>query len=328
LEKVGLGIAPDVRHTGMNPTQGDHAAVFLLPAEAPVPGPEFGAATLMLTLAAAVAGADEIAQAEEEQIAAHLEAAYELNAADRARLRAHLAWLRACPPSTTGLKKQLEPLPQSTRAEIARGLIGIAGADGHVSPAEVKVLSKLYPLLGFEAKQVYADVHALAAGPGPVTVIAAETVDDYAIPRPATEPAVRPSGFALDLSRITAIQHETREVTAVLAGVFADDEPEPAPAASPETSTDSSVADAGETFTADDRLPGLDAAHSALVRALGDRGEIDTAEFAALADAHGLMAGGAVEAINDAAFQLCDEPLLEGTDPIEINPYAREELFK
>ena len=44
--------------------------------------------------------------------------------------------------------------------------------------------------------------------------------------------------------------------------------------------------------------------------------------------AHGLMPGGAMESINDAAFQLCDEPLLEGADPIEINPYAREELFK
>ncbi len=40
------------------------------------------------------------------------------------------------------------------------------------------------------------------------------------------------------------------------------------------------------------------------------------------------MAGGAMESINEAAFQLCDEPLLEGTDPIEVNPFAREELFR
>jgi hypothetical protein len=64
------------------------------------------------------------------------------------------------------------------------------------------------------------------------------------------------------------------------------------------------------------------------VRALGEREEISAGEFASLAERSGLMAGGAIETINDAAFQLCDEPLLEGADPIEINPYAREELLK
>jgi uncharacterized tellurite resistance protein B-like protein len=332
LEKLGIGLAPDARHTGINLSQSETAALFLLPAQAQEPGPDFANATLLLTLAAAVAGSDEIAQREEEEIERHLESAYRLNEADRVRLRGHLEWLRACPPSTTGLKKQLEPLPAATRREIARALIAIAGADGHVSPAEVKMLAKLYPLLGLDAQQVYADVHALAAGT-PATILPAEPARDYAIPRPAAEPvtaAARTAGFTLDTTRIAAIQHETHEVTRVLASVFADEEPAPA---SPESAA-ATLASVDETEpdeappAADDRLPGLDAAHSALVRALGGRDEIGAAEFAALADAHGLMAGGAMESINDVSFQLCDEPLLEGADPIEINPYAREELFK
>lgn len=332
LEKLGIGIAPDARHTGINLSQAETAALFLLPSQAQEPGPDFANATLLLTLAAAVAGSDEIAQREEEEIERHLESAYRLNEADRVRLRGHLDWLRVCPPSTTGLKKQMEPLPAGTRREIARALIAIAGADGHVSPAEVKMLSKLYPLLGLDAQQVYADVHALAAGT-PATILPAEPARDYAIPRPAAEPVspARPAGFTLDTTRIAAIQSETHEVTRVLASVFADEEPasaspEPAGAATlaPEDGIEADEAPAA----ADDRLPGLDPAHSALVRALGDRDEIGAAEFAALADAHGLMAGGAMESINDASFQLCDEPLLEGADPIEINPYAREELFK
>jgi uncharacterized tellurite resistance protein B-like protein len=332
LEKLGIGIAPDARHTGINFSQSETAALFLLPSQAQEPGPDLGGATLLLTLAAAVAGSDEIAQREEEEIKRHLESAYSLNEADRVRLRGHLDWLRVCPPSTTGLKKQLEPLTPATRREIARALIAIAGADGHVSPAEVKVLCKLYPLLGFNAQQVYADVHAFAAG-APTTVLPAEPARDYVIPRLAAVPAApaSPVGFTLDTSRIAAIQNETHEVTRVLASVFADEEPasgspEPDGAATLTSAIEAEVEEA--PVAVDDRLPGLDAAHSALVRALGDCDEIGAAEFAALADAHGLMAGGAMESINDAAFQLCDEPLLEGGDPIEINPYAREELFR
>jgi uncharacterized tellurite resistance protein B-like protein len=316
LEKLGVGIAPDVRHTGINPSSAAHAAVFFLPGEAPQPGPDFAAASLLLTLGAAVADADERSQAEEEEMERHMEAAYRLSDADRARLRAHLAWLRVCPPSVAAMKKQLEPLPAEQRAGIARALIAIAGADGHVSPAEVKMLTKLYPLLGLDPSRLYADVHALASAP--VTVIPADPAQDYAIPRPA---AAAPPGFTLDISRIESIQRETHDVTRVLASVFADEPVAEAVPAAIEVEDE-------PTVVHDDRLPGLDAAHSALVRALGEREEISAGEFASLAERSGLMAGGAIETINDAAFQLCDEPLLEGADPIEINSYARKELLK
>jgi len=295
-------------------------------------GPDFAAATLLLTLGAAVAGADEMAQAEEVEIERHLEAAYRLNAADRARLRAHLAWLRVCPPSTAGLKKQLEPLPQRDRERIARALIAIAGADGHVSPRELKMLTRVYPLLGLDAARVYADVHALAAGQGPVTILPADPAAEFAIPSPAGAPAPPPraGAFALDLSRIAAIQRDTHDVARVLATVFAGGEPSQADAGEPDPGP--AIAGAGESDgpppIATPCLPGLDAAHTALVHAIAGRAEIAAAEFAALARSHGLMAGGAMEAINDAAFQLCDEPLLEGDDPIEINAYARDELFR
>jgi uncharacterized tellurite resistance protein B-like protein len=329
LEKLGVGLAPDVRHTGINPSSSERAAVFLLPMGAPEPGPDFATATLLLTLAASVVGADGISPAEEEEIERHLETAYRLSATDRARLRAHLAWVQACPPSTAAVRKHLEPLAQADRQAVGLRLIAIAGADGHVSPAEVKMLTRLYPLLGLDPARVYADVHALAAAPGPVTVLGADAPRDYAIPAPpvATPAPGASGGFALDVARIQAITEETRDVTRVLASVFADEEPGdagPAPAAGPAAEPEPGDAPAA----APPRLPGLDDAHSALVRGLADRDRIGAAEFAALAERHGLLAGGAVETVNDAAFQLCDEPLLEGSDPLEVNPYAREELFR
>jgi hypothetical protein len=124
LEKLGVGIAPDVRHTGINPSSTGHAAVFFLPGEAPQPGPDFAAASLLLTLGAAVADADARSEAEEEEMERHMETAYRLSEADRARLRAHLAWLRVCPPSVAAMKKQLEPLPAEQRAGIVPSLGG------------------------------------------------------------------------------------------------------------------------------------------------------------------------------------------------------------
>ena len=45
-----------------------------------------------------------------------------------------------------------------------------------------------------------------------------------------------------------------------------------------------------------------------------------------LATEQGLLPDGAFDAINEAAFDACDEPVLEGEDPIEINPEAMEAI--
>ncbi len=39
------------------------------------------------------------------------------------------------------------------------------------------------------------------------------------------------------------------------------------------------------------------------------------------------MPSGAVETINSAAFERCDEPLIEGDDPLEMNELALKELL-
>ena len=38
------------------------------------------------------------------------------------------------------------------------------------------------------------------------------------------------------------------------------------------------------------------------------------------------MLDGAIEVVNEAAFEACDDALLEGSDPIEINSYALSEI--
>lgn len=67
-------------------------------------------------------------------------------------------------------------------------------------------------------------------------------------------------------------------------------------------------------------LPSLDTRHSGLLRALLAQDTWASAAFATLCAEHGLMPSGALERLNDAAFDAFDEALLEGDDPFEFNP--------
>jgi hypothetical protein len=53
------------------------------------------------------------------------------------------------------------------------------------------------------------------------------------------------------------------------------------------------------------------------------RSEVDSiaAEF-------GLMPGGALEIVNEAAFEAAGEPACEGSDPVEINRHAVKEILR
>lgn len=320
LAGAGLGIEPDARFGAPNLSRSEYAAVFALPGGDAPPSNGYASAAVLLHLGAAVAAADKTVSVEEEQqLEAHLEDALQLSEPDRVRLRAHLRWLLADPPTLRGLRNRLEELPQAMRQGLARFLIAVAGADGHVSPAELKVLAKLYPLLGLNEEALYSDVHALAAGDfvdsGPVSVIAPETPDGYALPREAARTS---AGIDLDMAKIAAVKRQSAEATEVLGRVFAGDEPEePEPEAVPEEP---------ETVPEISGILGLDSKHSALVRVLVDRHHWPRADFEALAGEQGLLPDGAIEIINEAAFETCGEPLLEGSDPLDINPYAVQEI--
>lgn len=318
LSGGGLGIEPDVRFGGANLSRVDTAVLFSLPDGTDDDITDrFTAATVLLHVAAAVAAADGTVTDEEERLLeAHLEQALHLGEVERIRLRSHLQWLVAEHPTLAGLKKRLETLDQDQREQLGRFMIGVAGADGHVDRDELKVLAKLYPMLGLAADDVYADVHALTAGDGPVQVLPAEPDTSHAIPSP---PAQQPAGtVTLAPDKVAAIMAETATVAATLGAVFDDPDAPPEPEEPEED-------DAAESD--DETIAGLDPAHSTLLVRLAERPMWSRAEFDELAGALGLMPAGAMEAVNEAAFGTCDEPMLEGDDPIEINSYAVEELL-
>jgi hypothetical protein len=91
----------------------------------------------------------------------------------------------------------------------------------------------------------------------------------------------------------------------VLGDVFAHDAAEvPAPLTAAEP----------ERFALD-----LDDAHAELARRLAEHERWSRADVEQLCAELGLLAAGAIEALNEAAFDLTDEPFLEGDDPLDVN---------
>lgn len=302
LARRGYGLEPDVRFGGPPPGAGP-AVLFRLPADGepglnPDPNPAYHAAAVLLHLAAALSAADgQVSVREERHLLAHLETALHLSAGERTRLKAHLRWLLADPPGLSGLKKRVAPLAPGQRRGIGQFLITVAGADGHIGAEELKLLARIYGLLGLEAQTVYSDVHALASAEAP----------------PAVEPVtVRPAeGIALDLRKVQAKLAETEQVSSLLEDIFRDEEaPAPPPveegAAAP--------------------IAGLDSAHAALLRRLAEKDAWPRMEVERLAAELGLLPDGALEVINEAAFERCGAPLLEGDEMIEIDRQVLEEI--
>ena len=316
LERHGYGIAPDIRYCDINLSRHRLTTVFrVLPGD-PRPSEEYRAATVLLHLGAAVNAADGTVTAEDERmLEGHLEQALKLPDEDRVRLRAYLKWLLAEPPKISGMKARVAALDPSRRHLLGRFALTIAASDGHVSVQEVKVLSRIYTLLELEIENLHSELHTLVSEPaaGPVIVVSADEDVGYRIPaHPVDGAAESKPEIRLDHNRIADVMASTREVTHLLTEVFEeplDDELE-----EPTTLNEQDVlSDLSRT------MEYLDWAHSELVRSLSHRPLWPRSEIEALAGELGLMPAGAIEVINEAAFESCGEPLVEGDDPLEMN---------
>ncbi len=310
LESVEIGFEPDVLSGAKTPKPEDKIVLFALPPSEPITrasGP-YLAAALTLQLASAVATADgEFGIREMGHLRETVLSWTHLTPSQTRRLLAHLRLLVQAPVTLTTLKKKFEPLDQAVRETIAAFMATVAQSDGEVSPAEVKLLEKIYKALGVNATQVFTDVHAVAAG---------------AKPSPAAVAKVEEGGFKLDPAKIAALQQDTERVSALLANIFTETE-EAAPAPAPEP-----IESGAETESppSNASLLGLDEAHSALARMMLSRPQWSREELLDVAADLDLMLDGALEHINEAAFDAHDLPLFEGDDPVTVNADILEKV--
>lgn len=312
LEALGFAMEPDVRFHGYPPTLEGQVMVFRLPEHAArTPSAAYAAALLMLQAAVAVAGqGNEIIQSELDVAVAAIERQFALPESEQRRIEAHLRWLQLNPITLARLENRVRLLPASEREAFAGVLLEIATADGHVTPAEVRVIERFYRALELDPTRVPADLHHASVGGRPKAS----------------------TGATLNADVIAQKLAETGRVQSVLAQIFNEAE---TPVAESGPLPTTPVAHAASPMPSPHQpqelsIPGLDAEHMALLQRLLDAPENQwpRSDFEAACESLDLLPDGAAEMLNEAAFSVADEPLLDGDDPMYVNDYAREQIVQ
>jgi uncharacterized tellurite resistance protein B-like protein len=313
LEYLGVGIDPDVRFGAGVPTQDSEVGLFSLPRElrGKAPTAAYAVAALTMQLAASVAAADGVSAEEKVHLEETVERMQHLEPHERLRLHAHLLGLIRSQPRLNTLKSQIDPLTKEQRQAIGGLVITVAHVDGQQTPAELKVLAKIYRLLGLSEETMYRDAHQAATEP--VTVAPAGGAQGgYPIPAPPMRRAAAVG--ALDPQRVAHLKEESAKVSAMLGSIFANSDDsqhseEPIESARPVTT-----------------LAGLDVEHSGFASALLGRPTWTREELEDLAADQGILLDGALERVNEAFLDAYSQPLFEGDGPVTINSAVLKEL--
>jgi uncharacterized tellurite resistance protein B-like protein len=303
LEGVGIGIEPDLISRGRMPGMSDTVVVFSTCSrdQKVLNSASYAAAAVTIEFGCMAAAADgEIDDSEVQHLLNAIDTWSDLDNASRQRLRARLRLNLAQPPALASMRKQIDPLSTESRLTIATLLVNVVKADGVISPSEVKLLETVYKVLQLDPQSVYTALHA----------------DEIRKPVETAKRSGR-SQVVLDPSRIAHLQEETNRISAVLNEVFTDDESD---------QTVTTLTETDQTSGDSDSLLGLDREYTSFAHLLLSRPQWSRAELAdAAADMH-LMLDGALERINDAAFEKFAVAIAEGDDPVEVNQKLMEQI--
>lgn len=308
LSRCGFGLEPDPRIASSNRAPDDQILVFREPEGAAQSQcrPEYLSALALADVGAIMAAADGVFSPDERTaFEAEIETHAHLTLHEKVRLRARFELYARTPPNSRILNRFKEA-PQSQREAIARLAVSVATADGNVALEEMRALEKLYKALGLPQERLYADVHALRRDEDLPTVAEAEPQKSVPVPKP---PASESARLQLNSARLAKIRADTAVVTAILGDIFEDD--------SSQTEPTRAMTEANGTVASE--FEGLDASHAALLSDLLHANHLSAGEFGDLAAKRGLLAEGAMEVINDWAFERFGDPVIDGDDDIRID---------
>ena len=312
LGRLSIGMAPDPRFALRSPKVGEPVVLFRLPKGMTTlerVSDKYKDILITIAMASFVARADgKIAAMERSALESIIDGA-ELSITERARLLANLEWMLTVPPDLALLRRRLSGVSESAPHEFAQVALAMAAADGAVGSEEIKAIERIYKALGLETDGIYSALHALASRSEPVAVLmAGEPERTFAIPPPLE----RDSRVVLDDQRVASIMSDTARIATILGDLFKDDQPD--------EEQDTAMEEDESEFE------GLDAKHTAFLGELLAQPHWEEPEFAKLARDFSLMESGALETLNEWAFQRYGDILIEEYEGYDINPDVAAEL--
>lgn len=306
LDSMNVGIEPDVL-AGVKLPKSEDSVVLFADSNAAASSRATAAyqmALITLQLASVTALADGKLSIEEMRLMREMVQSWTHLAPSLVqRLLAHLRLLMAAPVSLAVLKKKIDPLDTQAKEAIAACMVCVVHSDGTVSTAEVKMLEQVYKALGIETKRVFSDIHKVTSG--------------LQLHRSKAE-KTKTKGLELDQALIAKLQQDTEKVSALLANIFKNEEDTPEPNFSNEVEAEQPSVSNG--------LLGLDQAHSTLARVLLSRPQWSREDLLDVTTDLDLMLDGALERINEAAFDAHDIAFIEGDVVMEVNMEILEKI--
>lgn len=278
----------------------------------------YGPAFVLLSLAMQVAMADGTLMDEEAYVViAMLSNTFNLDESLRTRFVALQHLLTRQPVRAAALAKKLEST--RTREEllkVGRVLAAVAAADGVITDKEHQTLRSLYKALGLSAADLAGAIAASGARLASDTAVEVRA----ASPTEAGEPLPKAPGkdrlVELDQTAIAAILADTRDVAAMLADVFDQEEEEdPVPTGVEPLAPVVREVVPPEIATL---ATGLDVRYHGVLAELISRPTWSGADVRTLAKKRNLMPGAIVETINTWSDEVYGEFLIDDAEPWQI----------
>lgn len=297
--KAEIGIAPDQRFHHAKLKIDDNIVLFS-PAHGEFfePSSAFNQVSLAIRLGAMVATIDGTVD-HHEKIALQTLINHDdkLSPSEKNSLNAYLTWRLNAPVNNTGLKARIEKLGVPQVEFLKRFMLSTALADGKIDASEIKQIEKLYTSLGLDKSLVTSDIHAFASSKQPISATSKDASIDN-------------STFQLDEGILAMHESDTNDAKSMLESIFAVDE----------------EAELEVSPTADVNEEGLDSPYKELFETLIAKESWPRKEVHELCSKLNIMVDGALETINDWAYDKVDAPVLDDDGDIYVDLEIVEEL--
>ena len=329
-ELAGFGIVPDQRYhqTGFKPDgyvvlfDSGHGQDF-------EPSTSFHQISLALRLGAMVATINGyVDKREVDTLLTIIEQDTQLTTIEKASLKAYLLWRLNSPSNMAGLKAKLAVLDDKHISFISRFIISVALANGNVEPSQIKQIEKLYQALGLDKNSVVSDIHHLTSAKKITPTFSNEAQlknsNEQGIDANADISDHNSKTYIFNAELLALYESETGDAKAMLASIFAvDDDME----SDYESQPNEQVDNCSEVDVINESVvKGLDTIHSQLYQQLISKEVWQREEAEVLCESLHLMINGAIETINDWAYDNVDAPVLEENDEVIIDFEIVEEL--
>jgi len=312
IEGIGFGLIPDSRFYNIKPSPEGEIVVF--PKGHGIdfhPSREFHTMSSILRLGAIVSQIDDdVSSAEEDTLKSLIQDNRELTNIEKDSLEAFLFWSLKTPQSIIGLKQKLTAISKEEKVAIGHILISIANADGYIDNKEVKQIEKLYTTLGLDKSQVSSDIHRVISNDEPVTVALQNEKKSFSIPS-STRADTKIFSLNEEIIRIREI--ETQQVKGVLEDIFDNGEDE--------------IEEKNDVLVIADPLLSLDQAHQDLFNTLLTKETWEKDVLREVCKKLDLMPDGALELLNEWAYEHANAPLIEDGELVYIDIELAREIL-